>query len=113
MVVLPCVPATTIEVCPGIKYSSSSCGIEQYGIFSSRMYSTSALPREMALPINAQGRARASDFLRGTFVPVNPERIEKRGRGRIDVDVRAGDVEAALLQHAGDGAMAEPAMPRR
>ena len=50
VVVLPWVPATTIEVCRGMKYSSSNCGIEQYGSFSSRIYSISGFPRAMIFP---------------------------------------------------------------
>src|SRR5690348_16606429 len=49
--------ATTIDVCPGMKYLSRICAIEQYGIFSSRMASSCALPREMALPITARSGA--------------------------------------------------------
>ena len=39
------------------KFSSRSCGIEQYGILLSRMHSTSALPREIALPITQRSGA--------------------------------------------------------
>src|SRR5262249_21457362 len=42
-------------------------------------------------------------FLAIAFKPRDAERTEKSGCGWIDVDVRTGDVESALFEHAGDG----------
>ena len=51
---------------------------------------------------HAEVRRRLQIFFAKSFVPADAEGIEQRGSGRIDVDVRAGDVKAALFQHSRD-----------
>ena len=65
------------------------------------MYSTSGLPREIALPITQRSGAGLQILFAKAFVPLDAQRIEKRRGGRIHVHVRASDAKAALLQHPG------------
>ena len=50
MVVFPCVPATTIDSSPPMKYSATAWGIESIGRPRRAASSASGLPREIALP---------------------------------------------------------------
>ncbi len=57
VVVLPCVPAMTIERAPQRKCSRIASGSEQYRILRSSTSSSSGLPREMALPTTTRSRS--------------------------------------------------------
>ena len=58
VVVLPCVPAMTIERAPQRKCSRMASGSEQYRILRSSTSSSSGLPREIALPTTTRSRSR-------------------------------------------------------
>ena len=57
VVVLPCVPATTIDRAPHRNCSRTASGSEQYRILRSSTSSSSGLPREMALPTTTRSRS--------------------------------------------------------
>src|SRR6266852_563672 len=57
VVVLPCVPLTTMECLPGRNSYSRISGRERCGSLRSSISSTSAFPREMALPTTTRSGA--------------------------------------------------------
>ena len=62
VVVFPCVPVTTRDVFPRMKYSFSSSAIEIYGSLLSRIASTSGLPRDRAFPITTKSGTGSKFF---------------------------------------------------
>src|SRR5579862_1149975 len=111
VVVLPCVPATTIDVCPGIKYSSRSCGIEQYGIFSSRMYSISGFPRATIFPTTARSGAGCKFSSRNPSFQRMPNESSKVEAGGYTFTSEPVTRKPRSLSIPATGAIAEPEMP--
>src|SRR5215469_10559550 len=100
VVVLPCVPVTTMECLPGRKSSSRISGSERCGSLRSSISSTSTFPREMALPTTIRSGARGQVFCVERTGEWNGQRFEER-RGRwIYARVGASDPVAAFAQHA-------------
>ncbi len=101
VVVLPCVPAMTIDRAPQRKCSRIASGSEQYRILRSSTSSSSGLPREIALPTIDQVEI-GRDVLR----LVTAARDHAFGRQeiahrRVDVLVRPANIESLPLQHGG------------
>ena len=103
VVVLPWVPATTIGGVAGNEKVFENCGIEQYGdLFVEDVFEFGISARDRVAD-DAKVRRRLQIFCAKTFIPGDAERIQQSRGGRIDVDVRAGDMKTALFQHACHG----------
>ena len=91
----------TIERAPQRKCSRMASGSEQYRIFRSRTSSSSALPREIALPTTTKSMI-GGDVVRAVAAQhgdaFGREEVAHR---RIHVLIRSADVEALALQHRG------------
>ena len=81
--------------------SCSNCGSEQNGMRWSRMCSSSALPREMALPTTTKSGFGSRFFASNGWATGMPRSREKIRHRRIGGGVGTGDAVSALLEHSG------------
>ena len=109
VVVLPCVPARTIDRDPQRKWSRTTSGSEQYRIFFSSTVSSSGLPREIALPTTTRSMSEVMCSAENTRHGPDAFRLEKVAHRRVDVLIGAAHVVAPLLQQRRGGGHRGPA----
>ena len=103
VVVLPCVPATTIEVWPGNEIVFEQLRHRAVGNFLVEDVFDFRVAARIRVADDAEIGRGLEVFFAEAFVPLDAERIEQGRGGRIDVDIRPGDAETPLLQHARNG----------
>lgn len=89
------------------------CGIEQYGIFWSRMCSISALPREVALPMTARSGAGFRFSSRKPSFHSMPRELSSVEAGGYTFTSEPVTRKPLSFNIPATGAMADPAIPSR